>query len=112
MTQTLVAEKSVVDPLRRCFSARAKSFGGELRRASLEGVPEFKRMGAHYWNGLPDGSEEDFTRQQFGENYPAGCKPQPGSFSIAIFAGNRKAYKLLAFRLARAVNEDNEIFDI
>ncbi len=49
-------------------------FGGELLRASLEGT-EFSQMRSHYWNRLPDGTEVDFTRFQFGDRYPANLQP-------------------------------------
>lgn len=36
-------------------------FGGELLRASLAGT-EFAHMRSHYWNRLPDGTADDFTK--------------------------------------------------
>jgi len=41
-------------------------FGGDLIRGSLEEIPRFAYMKSHYWNKLADGSEVDFTRDQFG----------------------------------------------
>jgi deoxycytidylate deaminase len=87
-------------------------FGGELRRASLLEVPEFKRMGSHYWNKLPDGSDEDFTRPQFGANYPSGLQAETRERSYLLSHPETvKRYKLLAFRLAQALNSDNNLFD-
>jgi len=40
-------------------------FGGGFIRAPLDGTP-FANVGSHYWNILPDGTEHDFTREQFG----------------------------------------------
>lgn len=36
-------------------------FGGDLMRGTVSNV-------SHYWNRLPDGSEIDLTREQFGPN--------------------------------------------
>ncbi|MFA5797924.1 MAG: hypothetical protein WC916_07910 [Candidatus Woesearchaeota archaeon] len=44
-------------------------FGGELLRGDLTKISGFEHMRSHYWNLLPDGTEMDFTRSQFGE-YP------------------------------------------
>ena len=44
-------------------------FGGELLRASLVSTP-FAQMRSHYWNRLPDSREKDFSRAQFGDQYP------------------------------------------
>jgi len=41
-------------------------FGGRFVRASLVGTP-FSAAGSHYWNVFPDGTEYDFTREQFGD---------------------------------------------
>jgi hypothetical protein len=45
-------------------------WGGEILRASLEGVPEFAQMRSHYSNRLPDGRNVDLSRSQFGDRYP------------------------------------------
>jgi hypothetical protein len=52
-------------------------FGGDVLRASLEGVPKFAQMRSHYVNRLPDGTVIDFTRAQFGNDYPEGLDYQP-----------------------------------
>ena len=41
-------------------------FGGGFVRAFLDNTP-FADIGSHYWNILPDGTEQDFTREQFGD---------------------------------------------
>lgn len=41
--------------------------GGDILWAPLEGAG---LSGNHFWNRLPDGSEIDFTKSQFGENPP------------------------------------------
>jgi deoxycytidylate deaminase len=87
-------------------------FGGELLRASLTEVPGFEHAGSHYWNKLADGSIEDFTGPQFGENYPRALKAEFRSRSYVLsFPETVKRYKLLALRLAKAVSEGNSIFD-
>jgi hypothetical protein len=46
-------------------------FGGKILRFGFHpDSPFFKSMGSHYWNQFADGTELDFTRGQFGENYP------------------------------------------
>lgn len=45
-------------------------FGGEILRASLLEIPEFAQMRSHYWNRLPNGTEIDVSRSQFGQQYP------------------------------------------
>jgi hypothetical protein len=49
-------------------------FGGKLLRADLRSFPKFKYMKWHWFNLLPDGSVKDFTRAQFGNDYPEGMK--------------------------------------
>jgi len=46
-------------------------FGGRILGVSLEGT-EFASMRSHYFNLLPDQSEHDFTREQFGGRFPEG----------------------------------------
>ena len=41
-------------------------FGGGFVRAFLDNTP-FADVGSHYWNVLPDGTEYDFTKEQFGD---------------------------------------------
>ncbi|MDO8520803.1 MAG: hypothetical protein Q7S52_01695 [bacterium] len=82
-------------------------FGGELLRASLKPFHEFAHMGSHYWNRLPDGTEVDFTEQQFFGRRPALIgevrtrnyvlyDPKTGEPREIV-----ARYKLLALRLAR-----------
>lgn len=80
-------------------------FGGELLRASLEGIPEFAYMRSHYWNKLPDGTEVDFTAPQFGGRYPelqSAIAPRTRALSSPDTV---KRYKLLAWRFASAVSK-------
>jgi len=87
-------------------------FGGELLRASLTEVPGFEHVRSHYWNKLPDGSVDDFTKSQFGDNYPNGLKGEVRNRSYVLsYPETAKRYKLLALRLAKAVSERNPLFD-
>ena len=87
-------------------------FGGELLRASLTEVPGFEHMRSHYWNKLPDGSVDDFTKPQFGENYPNGLKAEVRDSSYVLsYPETAKRYKLLTFRLAKTISEGTPIFD-
>ena len=87
-------------------------FGGELLRGSLMEVSGFEHMRSHYWNKLADGSIEDFTKSQFGERYPEGLKAETRDrFYVLSFPETAKRYKLLAFRLAKALSNNNPLFD-
>lgn len=87
-------------------------FGGELLRGSLTEVPGFEHMRSHYWNKLADGNIEDFTKPQFGANYPHGLKAEVRERSYVLsFPETVKRYKLLALRLAKGISNGNPIFD-
>jgi len=47
-------------------------FGGVLLRASLHPYPAFREARSHYWNRFSDGSEYDFTKEQFGRRFSQG----------------------------------------
>lgn len=80
-------------------------FGGELLRASLVGIPGFEHILSHYWNKLADGSIEDFTKSQFGANYPTGLKAEVRTrFYVLSFPETAKRYNLLVSRLVRIIN--------
>jgi len=87
-------------------------FGGELLRGSLRDVPGLENMGSHYWNMLADGQIDDFTKPQFKDRYPAGLKAETRNRSYVLsFPETAKRYKLLAFRLAKSLSNDNPIFE-
>ncbi len=87
-------------------------FGGELLRASLTEVPGFEHMRSHYCNRLADGSVDDFTKPQFGANYPSALESEVRARSYVLsFPETAKRCKLLTIRLAKAVSEGNPIFD-
>lgn len=85
-------------------------FGGELFRASLENT-QFAAMRSHYWNLLPYQAHADFTRDQFGNSYPELVNPAIRERSYLFSSAETlKRYKLLAWRLAKELNEDNILF--
>jgi hypothetical protein len=76
-------------------------FGGMLLRASLSNISEFKHMRPHYWNRLKDGREIDFTKSQFGSNYPEGLLPEEKTRGCVLSnPETSKRYKLLKSRLS------------
>ncbi|MEX0877787.1 MAG: hypothetical protein WDZ40_02920 [Candidatus Spechtbacterales bacterium] len=75
-------------------------FGGELLRASLEGT-DFAHMRSHYWNRLFGDTVEDFTANQFGNNYPLGLGPKAETRTVEYVLSNpetKKRYELLLER--------------
>lgn len=44
-------------------------FQGEILYGSLKGT-KFAQLTFHFWNSLPNGKQKDFTRAQFGRDYP------------------------------------------
>ncbi|HUC94924.1 MAG TPA: hypothetical protein VMR19_02915 [Candidatus Saccharimonadales bacterium] len=50
-----------------------KIFGGSLLRADLKDLPRYRHMEFH-WVNLLNGRIMDFTRAQFGEEYPEGME--------------------------------------
>jgi len=92
--------------------------GGKLLRASLEKDSRFGFMGSHYENRLGDGSELDFTRGQFGENYPENLKFEERSRDYVLYdpkTGSPRPimerYKTLAWRFMTSVSEGNLLFE-
>ncbi len=88
-------------------------FGGKILYVSLLDVPGFEHMHSHYWNKLADGSTDDFTKAQFGELYPIGLLKEANNARrprMLSHARTVKRYKLLAFRLAKTLSGDNQIF--
>ena len=74
-------------------------FGGDILRASLKHISELSHIGSHYWNRLSDGTEIDFTRAQFGNNYPTNLKPEVKDRSYFAIEDTQRRYKLLSSRL-------------
>ncbi|GMQ95018.1 MAG: hypothetical protein BMS9Abin13_128 [Patescibacteria group bacterium] len=86
-------------------------FGGTILRASLKPYPKFSGAASHYWNLLESGEEKDFTAVQFGNDYPEGMEGEERTRSyILSHSETVERYKLLAFRLAKAVTQ-NPLFE-
>ena len=86
-------------------------FGGELLRVSLEDT-KFANMKSHYWNRLIGGREIDFTEDQFCGERPQGLTPVVRARSYPLsHDATKKRYKLLAWRLAKALNQENALFE-
>ncbi len=74
-------------------------FDGELLRASLADYPEFAHMRSHYWNRLPNGTNEDFTASQFGRRYPVNLVAEPRDRSYVLsHPETARRYNLLVER--------------
>jgi len=98
-------------------------FGGEPMRAPLTHIPKFAHMRSHYWNRLPDRTgtltkELDFTAPQFGNEYPYGLVAEQSTRRYILYDPKTgksreimKRYKLLAFRLAKLLSNNNPLFD-
>lgn len=91
-------------------------FGGKLARASLEDT-EFSKMGSHYWNILPDGAGKDFTKPQFlGKELVLSASERTREYVLFDPQTKKpreimKRYKLLAYRLAKLLRDNNPLFN-
>lgn len=68
--------------------------GGQLLRARTP-------SGSHYWNLLPDGTEVDFTREQFGDSFRAEDVEIRKREYVLSFDGTRRRYELLRTAISR-----------
>lgn len=75
--------------------------GGELLRAPLED-------GSHYWNRLPDGTELDLTREQFGRAYVPMAVERRSRDYVLSFDETRLRYETLWARLRRLGREGGD----
>lgn len=86
-------------------------FGGQIMRAKMEDGD------SHYWNRFPLNGmmvEYDFTKSQFGNAYPKLINPAVCERSYVLapkFPKTIKRYKLLTFRLAKALSMGNPLFE-
>lgn len=73
-------------------------FGGEILGISLKGT-KFAKMKFHFWNVLPDKLQVDFTRAQFGKEYPDKSEAEKIEASLLLANKNtRKRFELLKER--------------
>lgn len=86
-------------------------FGGEMRRASLAGT-SFADMGSHYWNVLGDGTEIDFTGEQFLGNKPVFTEYATRTPAYVLSNERTKLrFKELSFNLAKILDPENNLFE-
>lgn len=69
--------------------------GGQLLRASTAN-------GSHYWNRLPDGTEIDLTREQFGGAFSADDAQVREREYVLSFEATRRRYELLRDSITRS----------
>lgn len=85
-------------------------FGEKILNGKIN-FKTFKNI-SHYWNLLPDGQEIDFSALQFGKNKIALPKGRNITGSVVFHRIKKsKRFKLLAFRLAKKLNDDCKIFN-
>jgi len=73
-------------------------FQGGILAVSLKDT-KFAKMKFHFWNLFPDYTQKDFTRSQFGKEFPNGLEVELVAASL-LFAGKRtlRCFKLLQER--------------
>lgn len=74
-------------------------FGGELVSASLESIPKYAHLKSHYWNRLPDGTEIDFTREQFTDELPKLDGEIKSRDYVLSYPDTKKRYDILRTKL-------------
>ena len=79
-------------------------FQGRIFGVSLKGT-KFAKLKFHLWNFLPDKSMEDFTRSQFGRDYPGDSVI--GVIEVSMLLANKntnRRFKLLQERFETECN--------
>ncbi|TSC85070.1 MAG: hypothetical protein G01um101413_454 [Parcubacteria group bacterium Gr01-1014_13] len=73
-------------------------FGGKIYGVNLKGT-KFAKMKVHLWNIFPDGQVIDFTRSQFGKEYPGELEIKQIGVSVLLADKNTsRRFKLLQER--------------
>ncbi len=73
-------------------------FGGKIYGVDLKGT-QFAKMKFHLWNIFPNGKMKDFTRSQFGDEYPGELEiKQVGAAILMDDKGTLRRFKLLQER--------------
>lgn len=81
-------------------------FGGELLSMSLAGT-DFARLRFHYRNRFPDGSQKDFTREQFGGKLNADLVVSEAERDkVLADKATARRYNLLVERFKEKVSQD------
>lgn len=74
-------------------------FQGEILYVSLKGT-KFAFMKCHFWNAFPSGRQKDFTRAQFGKEYPADSEVKIANPAMFKDKNTQRRLKLLQERFA------------
>lgn len=72
-------------------------FQGEILYVPLEGT-KFASMKFHFWNSFPSGWQKDFTRVQFGKEYPTDLEIKTASSLMFKDKNTQRRFKLLQER--------------
>lgn len=72
-------------------------FQGEILYGSLKGTM-FAPLVFHFWNYLPNGKRKDFTRVQFGGNYPKFPEIKTANELFFKDKGTQRRFRLLQER--------------
>ncbi len=75
-------------------------FGGELLRGDVDGY------GSHYWNMLSDGSEVDFTKQQFPKSAKITEGKRKNRSQLLRHESLKKRYETLRERVTECLELD------
>lgn len=74
-------------------------FQGEIVYVSLKDT-KFAFMKLHFWNSLPSGWQKDFTRAQFGQEYPADSEIKTANARMFKDKNTQWRFRLLQERFA------------
>jgi hypothetical protein len=73
-------------------------FQGKIFGVSLKNT-KFAKMKFHFWNTFPDGIKKDFTRSQFGREYPRKLQAESIEATLLLAGKNTfRRFKLLQER--------------
>lgn len=73
-------------------------FQGDILYVSLKGT-KFAKMKFHFWNTFPDDTQKDFTRSQFGKEYPKDLEIKTAEASALLAdKSTSRRFKLLQER--------------
>lgn len=75
-------------------------FGGKLLRAAID------KLGSHYWNQLPDGSEIDLTKSQFPKDIIISTGEIRDRKYVLSYPDTRKRYTLLRLAVENQINSN------
>ena len=80
-------------------------FLGEILYVSLQNT-KFASLKLHFWNSLPSGWQKDFTRVQFGKEYPADLVIKTATPLMFRDKSAQRRFKLLQERFMEECKKD------